>query len=49
MNRIKDIPDENANPGESQNVTDGAERLSAKEAEDARRKASEGSRQGRDD
>jgi len=28
VNRIKDIPDEDTNPGESQNVTDGAERLS---------------------
>lgn len=49
VNRIKNIPDEVTNPGESQNVTDGAERLSGKQAEDARKKASEGISQGRDD
>ena len=49
VNRVKNIPDEDSNPAEAQNVTDGAERLSGKEAEDARKKASEGIRQGRDD
>lgn len=49
VNRLKNIPDEDKNPGEAQNVTDGAERISGKEADDARRKASEGIRQGRAD
>ena len=42
--------DDQDNPidaGEAQNVTDGAERLTGKDAEDARRKATEGIRQGR--
>ena len=49
VNRVKNIPDQDTNPGESQNVTDGAERISGKDAEDARNKATEGMRQGRDD
>jgi hypothetical protein len=43
--------DEQDNPidaGEAQNVTEGTERLSGKEAEEATRKATEGARQGRD-
>ena len=49
VNRVKNIADEDTNPGEAQNITDGAERISGKEAEDARKKANEGIRQGRDD
>lgn len=49
VNRILNTPDGDTNPGEAQNTKDGAERISGKEAEDARRKASEGIRQGRDD
>ncbi|MDB5247603.1 MAG: hypothetical protein JWQ40_1997 [Segetibacter sp.] len=41
-NRLKNIPDNDTNPGESQNVTDGAERMSGEEAEKARNKAMEG-------
>ena len=44
--------DEQDNPvedAEAQNVTDGAERISGKEAEDATRKATEGARQGRNE
>ena len=42
--------DDQDNPidaGEAQNVTDGTERLSGEEADDATRKANEGIRQGR--
>ena len=42
--------DDQDNPidaGEAQNVTDGVERLSGEEADDATRKANEGIRQGR--
>lgn len=49
VNRVKNIPDADTNPEEAQNVTDGADRIADKEADDARRKASEGIRQGRDD
>ena len=42
-------PDNPIDAGEAQNVTDGASRLSDKEAEDARNKAAEGIRQGRDE
>lgn len=42
VNRLKNIPDEDTNPGEAQNVTDGAERISGVEAEKARNKAMEG-------
>jgi len=48
-NRLKNIPDGDINPGEAQNFTDGAERMSGEEAEKAARKATEGIRQGRDD
>lgn len=44
--------DEQDNPidaGEAQNVVDGTERISGKEAEAAKNKATEGIRQGRDD
>ena len=40
--------DDQDNP-EAQNVTDGTERMSGDEATDARNKANEGSRQGRDE
>ena len=46
-NRLKNIPDNDTNPGESQNVTDGAERISGEDAEKARNKAMEGINQGR--
>jgi hypothetical protein len=49
VNRVKNIPDADTNPGEAQNVTDGTERITGEEAEAARRKATEGIRQGRDD
>jgi hypothetical protein len=49
VNRIKNTLDGDTNPGEAENTKDGAERISGKEAEDARRKATEGIRQGRDD
>lgn len=42
VNRLKNIPDNDSDPGESQNVTDGAERISGEEAEKARNKAMEG-------
>ncbi|MCW3107615.1 MAG: hypothetical protein JWQ09_2121 [Segetibacter sp.] len=48
VNRIKNLPDGDSDPGEAQNVTDGAERMSGKEAEKASNKAMEGIRQGRD-
>ena len=47
VNRLKNIPDGDTNPGEAQNVTDDAERISGEEAEKARNKAMEGIRQGR--
>jgi hypothetical protein len=47
VNRLKNIPDQDSNPGEAQNVTDGAERVSGEEAEKARNKAMEGIRQER--
>jgi hypothetical protein len=37
------------NSGEAQNITDGSERISGKEADKARNKATEGIRQGRDE
>ena len=48
VNRLKNIPDHDTDPGESQNVTDGGERLSGDEAEKARNKAMEGIKQGRE-
>ena len=48
VNRLKNIPDIDTNPGEAQNVTDGAERISGEEAEKARNKAMEGINQGRE-
>lgn len=42
-----DEQDNPVNPQEAQNVTDGAERLSGEDAEQARRKANEGGDQGR--
>jgi hypothetical protein len=44
----EDQQDNPVDAHEADNVTDGAERLSGKEAEAARNKATEGSRQGRD-
>jgi hypothetical protein len=48
VNRLKNLPDNDTNPGEAQNVTDGADRISGEEAEKARKKAMEGIRQERD-
>ena len=48
VNRILNTPDGDSNPGEAQNDV-GGDRLSGKEAEAARNKATEGIRQGRDD
>ena len=48
VNRLKNIPDNDTDPGEAQNVTDGAERISGEEAEKARNKAMEGINQGRE-
>jgi hypothetical protein len=42
VNRLKNIPDNDTDPGESQNVTDGAERMSGEDAEKARNKAMQG-------
>ena len=42
-----DEQDNPVNPQEAQNVTDGGDRLSGEEAEQARRKANEGGTQGR--
>jgi hypothetical protein len=47
VNRLKNIPDNDTNPGEAQNVTDGAERLDGEEAQKARNKAMEGIKQER--
>jgi len=47
VNRLKNVPDNDTDPGESQNVTDGAERISGEEAEKARNKAMEGINQER--
>ena len=47
--RSADEQDNPVDAGEAQNVVDGDERISGKEAEAARRKATEGARQGRDD
>ncbi len=47
VNRAKNIPDGDRNPGEAQNVNDGVERMSGEEAEKARNKAMEGINQGR--
>ena len=47
VNREKNIPDGDTNPGEAQNFTDGAERMSGEEAEKARNKAMEGINQQR--
>jgi hypothetical protein len=48
VNRVKNMPDADVDPGEAQNVTDG-DRMSGKDAEAARNKATEGIRQGRDE
>ena len=48
VNRLKNIPDQDTDPGEAQNVTESPERLSGEEAEKARNKAMEGIRQGRE-
>ena len=48
VNRLKNVPDNDTDPGESQNVTDGAERISGEDAEKARNKAMEGINQGRE-
>ena len=47
VNRVKNIPDQDTDPGESQNVTDGGDRISGGDAEKARNKAMEGINQGR--
>jgi len=47
VNRLINIPDNDTDPGEAQNVTDGAERLSGQEAEKAKNKAMGGIEQGR--
>ena len=47
VNRLKNIPDNDTDPGEAQNVTDGAERISGEDAEKARNKAMEGINQER--
>ncbi len=41
VNRLKNIPDNDVNPGEAQNVTDGSDRISGEEADKARNKAME--------
>jgi hypothetical protein len=46
VNRIKNFPDGDSNPGEAQNVTDGADRISGEEAEKGRSKAMEGINKG---
>ncbi|GEO10172.1 hypothetical protein [Segetibacter aerophilus] len=46
VSRIKNFPDGDTNPGEAQNVTDGAERISGEEAEKAKSKAMEGINKG---
>lgn len=48
VNRLKNIPDNDTDPAESQNVTDGIERISGEDAEKARNKAMEGINQGRE-
>ena len=48
VNRLKHVPDNDTDPGEAQNVTDGGERLSGEDAEKARNKAMEGINQQRD-
>ncbi len=48
VNRLKIIPDNDTDPGESQNVTDGAERISGEDAAKARNKAMEGINQERE-
>jgi hypothetical protein len=48
VNRLKNIDDQDTNPGEAQNVTDGAERISGEEAAKATNKAMEGIKQDRD-
>ena len=47
VNRLKNIPDNDTDPGEAQNVTDGAERISGEDAEKARNKAMDGINQER--
>jgi hypothetical protein len=46
VNREKNIPDGDTNPGEADNVKDGVARISGEEAEKARNKAMEGTNQG---
>jgi hypothetical protein len=48
VNRVKNLADGDTDPGEAQNVTDSADRISGEEAEKARNKAMEGIRQERD-
>lgn len=48
VNRLKNIPDNDTDPAESQNVTDGTERISGEDAEKARNKAMEGINQQRE-
>lgn len=48
VNRLKNIPDNDTDPAESQNVTDGVERISGGDAEKARNKAMEGINQERE-
>jgi len=48
VNREKNIPGGDINTGESQNVSDGPERLSGEEADKARNKAMEGINQQRE-
>ena len=47
VNRLKNLPDNDINPGEAQNITEGAERLNGEEAVKARNKAMEGINQER--
>ena len=47
VNRLKNIPDDDTDPGEAQNVTDGSDRISDEDAEKARNKAMEGINQRR--
>jgi len=49
LNRIKDTSGEDTDPGESQNVTDGAERLSGKQAERCAKESLRREKAGRDD
>ncbi len=48
VNRLKNMPDDDADAGEAQNVSDGAERISGEEAEKARNKAMDGINKGKE-